>query len=558
MKTFKFILRRINCFLCDLALIYALFYLLLFVRPVGFQVSAYYFWTVILYFGLTYWLFRASFMQILFRIEIKKRHLNHFLFKIFCIAIIPLVLSVFYYDVFLILYVFILTLLSIIILPISKKSLWQLCSGSQVELQKDSYKKKSPIIISLFVLIALIVFPLFQSNFRLDIADFVQNNKNAAFPISMPEKACYLKNIRQYKEDPFNYVMKLFDNYDIVILSERMHHEYTQWEFFSEIILNDTFAAKVQNVFTEVGNTEIQEQLDSYMNTHFSTEEDLQRATAAIAREGAVWPLWNNTNIYDFILNLYRFNQSRDSANKINLFFTDYADWNKVNNPARWDSLYRSSARDSIMAYNVINQYENLTTKKCLLITNTRHAWKYGMNEASYIFKKYPEKTAVVWINCTAQLLYPAMNGTLDEAAHKIQDSIWAIDFKNCPLGNTHFDLFPSHILNNLTYKDFFAGMIYCKHPNDWILSENYPFILDNFKYTFLERSALVGEKYLEKRKESIEKGYYDKIDRRQYPLFALTNLLFIFIHSIILLFLFLNLFIKLLSLLFKKNIIDS
>ena len=556
MKIFWCILRRIDIFLCDLALMYALFYLLMFVRPIGFPISAYFFVSVILYFGLSYWLFRESFMQKMFDIEITKRNLNHFLFKLLWIAIIPLALSVLRYDIFLILYILIILVLSIIILLFTKKSLWQLCSGAQIELQKNVYNNKTSVIILLVVIMALLFFPLFHSNFRFNIAEFFRNNKKETFPISIPEKAYYVKNIREYKEEPVSYVRQLFDKYDIVILCERWHPEYTQWEFFSKIVLNDTFAAKIRNVFTELGQN--QKQLDIYMNTHFSTEEDLQRATAKIARDGGFWPLWQNTNFYDFLLHLHQYNEISDSLHRINLFFTDDFNWDSIKTPVQYDSLLRTTNRDSIMAYHVINRYEAQHLNKCLIITNSVHAWNFWKLEATYIFEKYPDQTAVVWINGTTQTMpqLPAMNGTLDAAALEIPDSIWAIDFKKCPIGNTMFDLsLTKHV--RCTYKDLFVGMVYCQHPSKWENRENYPFILDNYRDILLKRSALVGEKYLKRQRELIETGYYDNALIEKCSFFILSNLLFLTLHSILLLFLFLNLFIKLLSLLFSKKKVD-
>lgn len=555
MKTFKIIIKRINCLLCDLAIIYALFYLLMFVRPVGFPIIAYFFCSFILYFGLSYGLFHASFMQKLFGIEIKKRHLNHFLLKLLWIAIVPLALSIFQYFLFLALYLLVIFVLEIVLLIFTKKSLWQLCSRSQIELHKVPYCSRSIVSILLTVSVVLLFFPLFQLNLRLDINEHILSSKSA-LPVSIPEKKFYVKNIRQYKEDPINYIMQLFETYDIVILCERLHPEYTQWEFFSELILNEIFARKVQNVFTEVGDVQDQEQLDNYLNTHFAAEEDLQRATAKIVREsGCVWPIWSNTNIYDFILRLHQYNEAQDNMSRINLFFTDmYLNWDEIENPSKRDSIIVHTNRDSIMAYNIINQFNKLKNQKCLLITNTRHAWNIGKNEAAYIFEKFPDKTAAVLINGTAQLLYPAMNGTLDAAALEVTDDIWAIDFKNCPIGNTHWDLFPSHKLNNLRYRDLFVGMIYCKHPSNWIVSHNYPFILDNYEDTLLERSALVGEKYFSEIKNRIEKKYYGRLNKYQCELVKQYNLLFLIIHSVILLFLSLNLFIKLRSLFFNKK----
>jgi hypothetical protein len=362
--------------------------------------------------------------------------------------------------------VLLLTLLS---LPFTKKSLWQWCSGAQIEFQKDFNLNKTGIIILLSATLSLIVFQLLRQSHYLSRE--LINNKHIALPISMPEKRYYVKNIRQYKQEPVNYVMQLFDKYDIVILCERLHPEYTQWEFFSNMILNDTFAKKVKNVFTEFGGFQNQEILDSYMDTHFSTQGDLQQATARIVREnGGDWPIWSNTNVYDFILNLHQFNETKDKENQINLFFSDMpTHWDEIKNPNQWDSIRSHANRDSLMAYHIINRYETLDLNKSLVIVNTRHAWNYGengVNEAAYICDKFPDKTAVVLINGTTQIMLPSMNGTLDEAAVEILDSIWAIDFEKSPIGNTLFDLMPVK-RNKCTYKDLFVGMVYCKRPSE-------------------------------------------------------------------------------------------
>jgi hypothetical protein len=305
----------------------------------------------------------------------------------------------------------------------------------------------------------------------------------------------------------------------------------------------------VKNVFTEFGQVDNQAALDSYMQSHFSTEEDLQKATARIVREnGGSWPVWSNTNIYDFILNLHQFNEMKEDENRINLFFSDMpTNWHEIKNPIQWDSIRTHTNRDSTMAYNVINQYDRLENKKCLIITNSRHAWKYGENEAAYIYKKFPDKTAVVWINATTQFLFPAMNGTLDKVAVEIPDSIWAIDFKKCPLGNTVFDLMPIK-RDRCTYKDLFVGMVYYKHPNKWEKRFNYPFILDNYVDTLLKRSALVGEKYFQQEKKLIEMGYYNGIEKEDLPILKINNFIFFSLHCIILIFLCLNLLVLLLK----------
>ncbi|MDR0864133.1 MAG: hypothetical protein LBO74_04265 [Candidatus Symbiothrix sp.] len=551
MKKIRFILKRINCLVCDLALSYTLFYLLLFIRPVGFPLIAYYFASVILYFAVTYGIFHRSLMQKLLGIIIEKHPLAHTLFKILFLGIIPFCLSFFLYEYYLFWglfwYLCVMSLVTIMSLPFTKKSLWQWCSGSQVELQKDFDKNRMCIVVlTLVISLSLIFIPLFRQSHH---SDEMINNKNIASPTSTPEKAYFVKNINQYKQEPVDYIMQLFDKYDMVILCERMHPEYTQWNFFSKIILNDAFVEKIKNVFTEVGDAQNQEILDTYMNTHFAEEEDLQRATASIARADAVWPLWNNTNIYDFILHLHQFNETKDSINRINLLFSDTSYWDEIKNQSEYDSIFTRINRDSIMASKIINLYNSRHLNKCLVITNTRHAWNYGGNEAAYLSKKFGSKMTVVWINGTTQFMMPAMNGTLDEAALEITDSIWAIDFQKCPLGNMPFDLMPLK-RDKCTYKDLFVGMIYCKHPSNWKIGENYPYILDNYKDTLLKKSELVGEDYLKMITNNISSGYYNTIVKRECPLIKIYNLGFLSLYCIILLYLSINLLV----LCFKKQ----
>jgi hypothetical protein len=105
---------------------------------------------------------------------------------------------------------------------------------------------------------------------------------------------------------------------------------------------------------------------------------------------------------------------------------------------------------------------------------------------------------------------------------------------------------------NKYAYKDLFVGMIYCQHPSNWERSENYPFILDNYKDTLLKRSALVEKNYLKKMNDLIETGYFDQIiDETGSPLLCLYNLAFLGLHSIILIYLLVNLWVILLR---KQN----
>ena len=50
------------------------------------------------------------------------------------------------------------------------------------------------------------------------------------------------------------YILSLFEKYDIVILCERDHREITQYDLILDVISDERFRAEVGNVYTEIGN----------------------------------------------------------------------------------------------------------------------------------------------------------------------------------------------------------------------------------------------------------------------------------------------------------------
>lgn len=56
-------------------------------------------------------------------------------------------------------------------------------------------------------------------------------------------------------EDPVEYIFRLFETSDIVILGERNHREMTQYEFITKLIADPRFAERIGYVYTEVGVT---------------------------------------------------------------------------------------------------------------------------------------------------------------------------------------------------------------------------------------------------------------------------------------------------------------
>ena len=206
------------------------------------------------------------------------------------------------------------------------------------------------------------------------------------------------------QQDAKEYIFKLFQNNDIVILCEREHPEMTQYEFIFDVISDKRFIENAGNVFSEIGSRTQQSNLDSLMNTSGLTNEGLDLRLCDILRNYSEFPIWENTNYYNYLKKLYALNQKLPKEKRIHHIFTGIdCNWKEIRNKTDYSHKVGQSLskRDELLANKVIHDYEELITsnqerKKCLIIMNYRHAFgpvnvKMGDNScASYIMRKYP------------------------------------------------------------------------------------------------------------------------------------------------------------------------
>jgi hypothetical protein len=133
----------------------------------------------------------------------------------------------------------------------------------------------------------------------------------------------YVAFLRQGQVAPVDYVIGLFECYDVVVLCERLHPEASQWDFIYEIVHDPRFIDRVGHVFTEYGTVGMQANIDSLMAADGLGAAEVHERIVHIMRNWAVWPTWDNTNFYHYVMRLYALNQSRPSAKRIRYHFTD-------------------------------------------------------------------------------------------------------------------------------------------------------------------------------------------------------------------------------------------
>jgi len=326
-----------------------------------------------------------------------------------------------------------------------------------------------------------------------------------------PEVRRYSAFIKSHGEDPVTYMLGLFDKYDLVVISERMHPEYTQYELLFRLFRDPRFVQKVGNIFTEMGSVSYQDSLDHYLSTRFTGETELEMATARLQRNSsAVWPLWDNTNLFDMFVTINRINFALPDSLKIRWFFTD--------GPVNWETethgtflkKYKDLARDSLMATVVIDTYRKIVAgrlrKKALVIMNTYHGYglppngkNYYGGTASYIMKAFPGKVGNIMLNTEGMeylwALVPVQHGKWDAAFRLAGNTPAGFDFTGSPFGEDHFDARYEQI-KGLKYKDLFTGFIFYTPPGEQYCKNGIPYEFYHCEESMLKRAACVDAQY--------------------------------------------------------------
>lgn len=428
-----------------------------------------------------------------------------------------------------------------------KKTWWE--SLSRTRTIKNQITNKQFRLISLTsilgIFIITIVFKIYPFK---NIQDF-KTSFYPKYPINNVTKN-YADFINTHSQDPVDYVFGLFEKYDLVVLSERLHPEYTQYELITKIVTDKRFADKVGNIYTECGSISFQDTLDTYLKTIFPDENSLNKATAFLQRNSnAIWPLWSNTNLFDLLKYVNKVNSNLTDSSKIHWYFTDIPiNWETMT-PAKYQELPQDNKRDKIMANHIINTYKNKVErqekrKKGLVIMNFRHG--YGLikddkgrkknhpynqnNTTAFLMDSLPGKVCNIFINTISFrfrfIFTPIQHGKWDRAFSTVGNPNVGFNFENSPFGIDKFDGYVGSPSDELKYKDVFTGFIFYKPLEQHIQKEGFPYMLHNFQDSVLRRAKCVSvshAKNWEKRIESLQK---DKIYTEPMHYAAIYNLI--------------------------------
>jgi hypothetical protein len=327
----------------------------------------------------------------------------------------------------------------------------------------------------------------------------------------------YVEFLGNAAQDPVDYVMGLFEGSDIVILCERAHPEYTQYDLIYQIVSDPRFIEEVGYVFTEIGLGTLAGPYHDFVHAGDLEGAEVREQLNDIYRNVSFHPTWNNRNFYDFLDKVRTLNRDLSPGQKIEIYPADL--------PFSWDGMTAEEykvfqgtlgERDRMMANRIIDRFNGNQAradgrKKALVVMNFRHAYNdrfqrpngaKGDNVGRYLFEEYPGRVANVLINSLAvqlgttdrrPVLAAVQEGKWDAAFSVAGDPAVGFDFAGSPFGADAFDHFPV-AREDLTYQDVFTGFVFYVPLRDHKYVYGIPGLFDEgFDTVAVQRYVIIG-----------------------------------------------------------------
>lgn len=293
----------------------------------------------------------------------------------------------------------------------------------------------------------------------------------------------YINHLKKEDLSPKEYILSLFDNYDIVVLEECSHRQQEEWDLIYSIVTDSLFVSGVGTIFTEYGNACDQNDIDSLINRVYATESELEMAIPQATHIMTY-------SYFNFLKRINLFNAMLPDSVKLKVFACDIlkGKYFLTHNQVSDNSMEN---RDSLMAQPILEWYQK-TKRKCLVVTNYRHSFAYRNphdettkdlhlldNQAQYIFDLYPDKFANVLYFGGSPMISPLQfaNGQWGVAFKKTHYAPKGFSLQNSPFGEDGFDMFrlTKQQQNNVKYKDMFTGIVFQTPENTYLHEPDFP-----------------------------------------------------------------------------------
>ena len=321
---------------------------------------------------------------------------------------------------------------------------------------------------------------------------------------------------------PKEYILKSFEEKDIIILCERDHREFKQYEMIVDIIKDKRFKG---NIYTEVGVFNSGKLINNFLLKENLNEIEIKEQLLEIFKNLDMFSLWPYYNYFYLLENIYKINQGRVLTEKIQVFPLDVMfSWDSIKCKEQYNMFNDMMEpqnnfppvidRNTIMAQHFIRKYFqeiylNPNKQKALVIMNTYHGYTripqykplptepFNYSTAAYIYKTFPNSTKGIMINYYPTSENPILiaNGKWDAAFRFTGNKNVGFDLKNTPFGKTIFNMynFGGSDYETVNFDYIFDGFVFYEPLENFELIVGIPGIFDDkaFVSEFYRRTSL-------------------------------------------------------------------
>lgn len=181
-----------------------------------------------------------------------------------------------------------------------------------------------------------------------------------------------------------DYILGLFEQYDLVILCERAHPEVTQYDMILQLVSDQRFQQQAGHIFTELGTVALNPYMESFLMKDQLSDEQVNEELRYIVRnfDGQTPSPWSKTITFEFLRKLHYLNRSLPKNRKVHVYPTDIEfRWENATKVSRAEYNQQLRQRDKIEADNIIIKFNDIrqaaTRNKALVIMNYRHAFPH-------------------------------------------------------------------------------------------------------------------------------------------------------------------------------------
>ena len=302
----------------------------------------------------------------------------------------------------------------------------------------------------------------------------------------------FVASATQRGTEPVDYIFRLFEQSDIVVIGERDHRDTTQYELILDILGDPRFTERVGYVYTEVGCVNRTDDVNRLIKNRSLSDDEFNEELYSYLRKGEVfYTLWEKYNRVQFLKGLHKIN--RDGRRKITLGLTDcdFA-WEDVDSAQEYLDIYNGPAcdyRDSTMAANFAKMYAKQRPLK--------------------------GRVKIVMLNWAEYRLFDGRrmplvaDGKWDAAFEILGCKPFGMDIQDTPYGATPY---ADPAYGNLLWQEIADGIIYYKPYYETVLAAGVRGIVDKeFEEEFMRRTNIFYEAMgLPKTSLSDAKSSYD------------------------------------------------